>query len=579
MKKFFLFIFGLVIIQVSTGQNNKSITIHGPTDVCPDSSYQYYVDPEAGVTRYYWTASGSMSVTFTADTSDWRKVHAYIDISSNSGAIYVCKNSQHDPPDGSLDVTVNKAITNTPVITGEQNICLGLNSDSVTYTASSTPNVQTYVWIIPLTASIIWASSDSSTISVKFSSVAPVAQIRVFGKNPCSSGFPNNVGNLDISINPTLAPTINILSFRESICIGTSDTLKVRFINGGLNGKIKLFLNGVLKDSAQTGSNSEDMQFIFPNLTETSNIFKIQLFSTVACRNPGVPYPVESGDTIFVSPPSYAGKLFSKHDTICESYPDTIWIDQSAVGNVLSWQRKLKTASDWIQVPFIHPEYYVENTAPPGVWQYRAAIKSGACPEDISDILTIVINNGPGQQELVPKNNPQHKNHLLLMCISCSYPPQNSIYSWGKILLNPPGPALCPQCDSCRNKNFCLFDDNDTRYKYYLAISSGDKSGCADTTFFTPSKSESENPSKSSFILYPNPNSGRITLELTSPYTGQVDIIVRDLAGKEVRTFRIQKLIPVQAVPFDISMLMKGTYLIETVFGDGERLINKTMLY
>jgi hypothetical protein len=62
--------------------------------------------------------------------------------------------------------------------------------------------------------------------------------------------------------------------------------------------------------------------------------------------------------------------------------------------------------------------------------------------------------------------------------------------------------------------------------------------------------------------VYPNPSRGQVTVLLNAPENKSVTIRLIDLAGRTLQTKQINALAGNNSIPFDISNLAKGQYLI-----------------
>jgi hypothetical protein len=583
MRKLSLIWVMLTLSWSLTGQNLlEDRDISGPSSTCIQEDHTYSIPAQPGATSYTWSVEPQMDVNFNPSaTTTVPQVIVHFNPLCNSGKLYVTINSNPTPFD-SLNITVYGDVTDSRNPTGLSDICLGLNSDSVVYTVNPPiPQASWYSWKMPdNNYQIIWAHQpDSITVAVRFLTNAQSGQIQVKGKNPCSSG-PATPGVLNVNVNQTVSPAITIIPFSRVVCTGSSVPLDVVLINGGQNGTAKLFLNSIVVDSFHTVTSKDTAHFILSSLVLGKNTFRIQLNSQAKCVTPGS-NPAQQSDTVHVSDHSSAGTLVADHSSVCEGTSDTIRITGNMVGTAIRWLRKMNTDSRWDTVFSSHPDYYIESTASAGSWQYRVVVKSGVCPNDTSGMMPLTITQGPGVQTLVPKKNnyPPHQGSLFLLCKTCDHTSQSFDYHWGKVLKNSGSDQTCSECGDFEGKDFCLFTDNDTtQYKYYLRVSSRDQSGCSIYSYY-PGHVALEKMEGSSLNIYPNPGPGKMTLELSGPEPGPVNVIVSNMVGQEVRTFRVDKQLPVQLVPLDLGSLVKGVYVIEALFSNGDRVTGKTLLY
>ena len=75
------------------------------------------------------------------------------------------------------------------------------------------------------------------------------------------------------------------------------------------------------------------------------------------------------------------------------------------------------------------------------------------------------------------------------------------------------------------------------------------------------------------FVLYPNPASGKVTLQLQNTAAAITDVTVTDVLGKTVLTESLQGTQPA----LDITSLKSGMYFV-TIKADGKQLTKKLVV-
>ena len=78
------------------------------------------------------------------------------------------------------------------------------------------------------------------------------------------------------------------------------------------------------------------------------------------------------------------------------------------------------------------------------------------------------------------------------------------------------------------------------------------------------------------FNLYPNPVIDQVTLDIANPYIGRIDVQVINNSGAVVRTYELNKGLPVLQTPVSLSGLAPGVYIIR-VQGTGWSMNKKVL--
>ncbi len=172
--------------------------IDGTTSVCQgQSSLKYTVPLDANATSYIWTLP-----TGATGTSTTNSITVNYSTSAISGNITVKgHNTCGDGTVSALPIIVNPLPLGEGKITGAVTVCKG--QGPVTYSVSTIPNANSYLWTLPQG---VTGTSTSSSITVNYGTSTNSGNITVKGHNDCGDGA---VSSLAVTVNPIpVAPTI-----------------------------------------------------------------------------------------------------------------------------------------------------------------------------------------------------------------------------------------------------------------------------------------------------------------------------------------------------------------------------------
>ena len=180
--------------------------ISGLASVCAGtSSVAYATTPVSNATSYTWSlpagatiATGAGTTNITVDFGP-AAVPGNITVAGNS----TCGNGIPSV----LPVSVNPLPAVAGLITGQGSVCAG--STGVIYSVSPIAGAQSYIWIVPAGAAIVYGLTTSQ-ISVDFGSIEASGVITVKGINGCGIGSLSPDFNVDINAIP-LAPVVSEL--------------------------------------------------------------------------------------------------------------------------------------------------------------------------------------------------------------------------------------------------------------------------------------------------------------------------------------------------------------------------------
>lgn len=180
-------------------------TIIGTSVVCQgQSGIVYSVPVIANATAYVWNLPGGASITSGANTNSITVSYSGLAVSGNisvRGTNAACGNG---PVSSNFSVSVNPLPGAAGMISGLASVCQ--NSSGHIYSVGAIANASSYVWSLPVGASIT-SGSGTNTVTISFSAVASSGDIAVYGLNSCGSGSPSTLA-INVNLSPA-NPTIN----------------------------------------------------------------------------------------------------------------------------------------------------------------------------------------------------------------------------------------------------------------------------------------------------------------------------------------------------------------------------------
>lgn len=170
-------------------------TITGSANLCVNSGIYEYAT-ESGMVGYLWTLSPGGAITGGLGTNQiqvqWSVAGAQsVSINySNSGGCFPVSPVV-------LNVTVNPLPNGAGAITGATELCSG--TEGVAYSTPPIPNAGSYIWTIPVGASIV-NGNGTPDIVVDFAHTAASGNISVAGNNYCGNGI---AASIYVTVRPT----------------------------------------------------------------------------------------------------------------------------------------------------------------------------------------------------------------------------------------------------------------------------------------------------------------------------------------------------------------------------------------
>ena len=191
--------------------------IAGNVSMCVSSGYYDYAT-QTGMTNYTWSISPGGTILFGNGTSavivtwdvpgpQWIKVNY-----TNSSGCTATTPTQ-------LDVTINPLPGAAGTVTGSATACAG--AAGVSYSTTPIPEAVTYVWSLPIGATIA-SGAGTSSILVNFGPFAQPGDITVYGNNLCGNGSVSLPFHVNVSALPGNAGTP---AGEEVVCQGDTGVI------------------------------------------------------------------------------------------------------------------------------------------------------------------------------------------------------------------------------------------------------------------------------------------------------------------------------------------------------------------
>jgi len=557
--------------------------ITGPDTTCEDHNFTYHVTPYPGAISYQWRTQG-ISVTFTPNPSYGTTVSAYfptsnaptgyiiVDVDTGSGYIQL----------DSLFIIVVKPIQNTAKPIGKTWFCAGSKeADSAIFSvAHIIINATSYGWFVPKGSTILaYLSPDSSKIAVRFDSSLNNS-IGVWGKNKCwydsTSTPPPPIDTLKITVFPSTVSKVTIIPnpLDKKICEGDQLSCIANMTNPGNFPRYYWQING-----RYVGDTSNNHLLQVDTLTTSAKIVCV-FKSNATCVSPLI-----TTDTvdIVVDKKSVAAILNSPIYPICKNDKDSISITNHP-GTTFFWSWQNIRDGRWQHFS----DLYNSSTTIPiltsdsGDFQYRVGVINGKCKLDTAwsllplpvTVLTTVEKDTIIEKDSENKTG-RSKTDLLLLCKKFGNDRSRYKIRWR---YTDESRSFDLAADTAfDDKPFCLFKARDTSYIYYLRISYKKVKSCEDSLGFKlPSSLKDQG---SSITIYPNPNNGSFDIEINSEYEGITDLTITDLLGNIRQKIKILKQLEIEKRFIHLDNLIKGVYLLEANFENGDRLIKKVLIY
>lgn len=199
-------------------------------------------------------------------------------------------------------IIVEDYVADAGIITGDDTVCQG--QTNVVYTVPSIDNATSYVWDLPLGASIT-SGENTNSIVVSFANNAASGTISVYGTNSCGDG---NATDIYVTVNP-LPDNAGTIVGDDTVCQGQTGVIySVPAVANADNGYIWNMPSGA---TIVSGNNTNSITVDFAN-NATSGV--ITVYGINDCGD-GV---VSADFDVTVNPlPANTGTI-SGTDTVCQ---------------------------------------------------------------------------------------------------------------------------------------------------------------------------------------------------------------------------------------------------------------------
>jgi hypothetical protein len=164
--------------------------INGPNAVCNNTTHDYSVTAVTGLT-YNWTVPMDATITSGQGTAtvtvQWGLTPGVVSVTAQN----TCGASQQP---STLSVAIETIPAPAQTMVGPDTVCQG--DGGYQYSIPAISNASSYVWTLPMGASIS-QGSGTSAVTVNFSSTAVSGQITAAGNNFCGTG---TASSLDVTV-------------------------------------------------------------------------------------------------------------------------------------------------------------------------------------------------------------------------------------------------------------------------------------------------------------------------------------------------------------------------------------------
>ncbi len=354
------------------------------TSVCAGSTVTYKVKT-TGATSFQWKESkdGGASYTDLSNGGIYNGVTTNTLVLTNVISIHnsykykcIIKDITGKCSDSTLVLTLKVNGLPTATIGTTKTVCKGDANPDITITGANGTSNYTFTYNIGGGANLTSVSTgNTSLISVSTSSATTYTYnlVSVKDANNCSQ---NQLGSVIITVDPTnIGGTVNT---NHTICSGSKSNLLTLSGNIGNVTKWQYAVSPftIWKDTAISTST-----FTSGNLTSSTQ------FRAVV-KSGSCPEAFSTPVLVSVDPKSDAGTLNSSN-SICQGQTSGT-LSLTGNGNTIQkWQSAISPFNSWSDIAHISNSYtsgILNDTT-----QYRVIVKSGVCPADTSNIISINV--------------------------------------------------------------------------------------------------------------------------------------------------------------------------------------------
>ncbi|MDP4282346.1 MAG: T9SS type A sorting domain-containing protein, partial [Bacteroidota bacterium] len=327
-------------------------TISGTDTLCINSGFYNYIT-ESGKTNYTWSISSGGTITWGQGTDQIQVLW------NNAGPQWV--NVIYTDPSGCspviptvFNIQVNDIPEAAGIIQGASSVCQ--SSQGIVYSVNPVGNAVTYVWSLPVGASIV-SGGGTNSITVDFASNASSGPVTVYGNNLCGNGAISPALMVNVDILPTDAGPI---TGQAAVCEGSTEVSYYVSPVPNASGYVWTLPPGA---SISSGFNSNSILVDFSD-TASSGII------TVAGTNSCGQGMVSPSFNVTVNPIPAAPVIYEQNDTLISS------VD---VGNQWYYEKNI--------IPGANGKIYVATQT----GNYEATVTINGCTSLPSNSLYVVI--------------------------------------------------------------------------------------------------------------------------------------------------------------------------------------------
>ncbi|MHA6279717.1 Ig-like domain-containing protein [Salinimicrobium sp. CAU 1759] len=211
----------IISITVKDAIPDQPSTIDGPANLCSNTSATYSISAVDRATSYQWTLPTGWTGNSTSTSINI--------ISGNvaNGQVVRVKaiNDCGESTESTLTVDIGPGIPSNPgTISGPGLICPG---DTVTFSVSNDPDVNSYTWGLPSNWSI-QGGDDGASITAIAGGTNDDGTVTVFSTNNCED---SNISSLSVNINDPIPADPGIISGPTMVCPDTDVSYSIAPVN------------------------------------------------------------------------------------------------------------------------------------------------------------------------------------------------------------------------------------------------------------------------------------------------------------------------------------------------------------
>lgn len=474
-------------------------SITGLTTYCPGDTNTYSIASVSGATSYTWSTTGW---TGTSTTNSITLI-----ASATAGNVSVVANNNCGSSSPSnLTITAGPVPSNPGTISGPTNVCIG---DTVTYSVLPVSGALSYTWTTPG-----WTGT-STTNSITLITTASSGNIQVFCSNHCGNSTASSLVITRSTI-PATPGTINGAS--SIVCPGSTQVLSVLPISGATS------YNWTLPSGWTGTSTSNSISTIVGTSAGT-----VTVSATNLCGTSGVSTSTYTLGTIPDSPTVILGP-----SSTCANSLATYSIATVAGATSYIWS----LPSGWSGTSSSNSINVTTGTISGPI----SVAAVNACGLSSSVSLNVIINT---------------------LSVSIGTTPQTQIPANGTISISSPLGGTGPYQYALNAGPFqsgTVFTNvvSDTHQ-----VVVRDVNGCTQVfdVYVSSTVGIMNNEMITHLMIYPNPTSDFLNIDLNLNQTANMKLILLDVLGKKIWEENLQNIKDYNSI-LNISNYSKGSYIL-----------------